>query len=116
MNDRRPKRLRGILPLLFGLAVLNACDTPSSPFDASEWRKGQRSTRGAMVQDLIEHERLIGKSAAQVEALLGQPDLRDRRWFGYRVVTIARCHFWECFMSVVFDETSGRVASVAVSD
>jgi hypothetical protein len=69
-----------------------------------------------MTQDLIENERLIGKSAAEVEALLGQPDLRGQEWFAYRVITIARCHFWECRMDVVFDGTSGRVRSVAVSD
>jgi len=111
-----PKRLGGILAVLLGLVVLNSCDTPVRTFDSIEWKKGSPSSRGAMAQDLIENERLVGKSPADVEALLGQPDRRDRRWFGYTVITIARCRIWECRMDVVFDDASGRVTSVAVSD
>jgi hypothetical protein len=110
------KGLRLIVPVLLGLVVLNSCDTGVRAFDSSEWKTGSRSSRGAMARDLVKSERLIGKTAADVEALLGQPDRRDRGWFGYGVVTIARCHVWECRIDVVFDVASGRVKSVAVSD
>ena len=69
-----------------------------------------------MAQDLMDRKLLTGGSRADIEALLGKPDYQDADWYGYKVVTIARCGFWECRMDVVFDRTSNQVKSVAVSD
>jgi hypothetical protein len=105
------------LPLgLIGLVLLAACDRSPVPFVSNDWKKGNAATRGAMADDLIRSGHLVGKPRNEVEALLGPPDYREARWFGYKVVTLARCYVWECSIGVVFDPTSGRVESVAVSD
>ena len=69
-----------------------------------------------MVDDIIDRKILLGKTAPEVEDLLGQPNYKETYAYGYKVVTIWRCHFWECSMDVVFDKTSNKVTSVAVSD
>ncbi len=70
-----------------------------------------------MVQDIIDRKILLGKTTPEVEDLLGQPDYKETYWYGYKVVTtVWRCHFWECRLDVVFDRTSNKVTSVAVSD
>lgn len=86
-----------------------------------------------MVQDLIDRDLLSGKSRSEVQELLGQPDYcgaynswatvaplkcTDPKvdWFGYKVVTISRCHFWECRMNVNFAEASYLVEELTVSD
>jgi hypothetical protein len=69
-----------------------------------------------MVQSLIDHKILVGKSPSEVHDVLGPPDNKDATSFGYKVVTIARCRFWECEMGVIFDKASGQATSVAVSD
>ncbi len=69
-----------------------------------------------MVADLIGRKILVGKTPPEIERLLGQPDYREKDWYGYKVVTIAKCYFWECRMDVVFDRASTQVTSVAVSD
>ena len=111
-----PLKCRRLALGLIGLVLLTACDRSPVPFVSNEWKKGNASTRGAMADDLIRSGRLVGKPRNEVEALLGPPDSREARWFGYEVVTIARCYVWKCSMTVVFDPTSGRVESVAVSD
>src|SRR5690242_10803268 len=67
--------------------LLSACDTPSKKFDSAEWKTGDATTRGSMAQALIDSKVLVGKSAVEVEALLGKPDLREADWYGYKVVT-----------------------------
>jgi len=69
-----------------------------------------------MVQDLIDRKILIGKAASDVQDLLGRPDYKDTGWYGYKVVTLARCRFWECHMDVEFNRYTDRVDFVAVSD
>jgi len=69
-----------------------------------------------MVQDLIGNGTLVGKSMPDVQQLLGPPDDHDADSYGYKVVTIARCRFWECRLDVVFDASTGRVQSAAAAD
>ncbi len=69
-----------------------------------------------MVQDLIDRKILLGKASSDVQALLGPPDHQEVDWFGYKVVTIPRCRFWECRMDIVFDKDTNLVKSVALSD
>jgi len=112
-----------------GIARLHS----GSTFDARKWKFGGPSSRGAMVQDLIGRAFLAGRSRSEILELLGQPDYcgassnslatapvncEDPKvdWFGYRVVTISRCYFWECSMNVNFSEDSYRVNEVNVSD
>jgi len=80
--------------------------------------------------DLMEHDLLRDKSPSEVRELLGKPDdcttgLEPARtgcddakvdWYGYRVVTISRCYFWECEMNVIFGADSHRVKDVSVDD
>ena len=96
--------------------ILIACSVSPKEFNSGEWKTGNASSRGSMVQSLIDHKTLIGKSPSEIQDLLGPPDNKDPVSFGYKVVTIARCRFWECEMGVVFDKTSGQATYVAVSD
>ena len=105
-----------LLGLLLVSIVLSSCDTPPRKFDSAEWKAGNATTRGSMAQDLIDSRLLPGKSRAAVEGLLGKPDFTDANINIYKVVTIARCHFWECQLGVVFDRDSGLATVVSVSD
>jgi len=98
------------------VAIISACTPAARGFDSTQWKAASASVRGAMAQDLMDRQVLIGKSRLEVEALLGSPDNREAAWLGYKVVTISRCYFWECRMAVVFEEASDRVKDVAVSD
>lgn len=44
------------------------------PFVAESWRAGDSKLRGTMVPDLLDKNILIGRSAAEVTALLGPSD------------------------------------------
>lgn len=111
------RKLCPVLTLLLVPLILNSCDTPARQFDSGGWKAGNPSVRGGMIQDLMDRKLLTGKSRVDTEALLGKPDYQDEDWYGYKVVTIARCRYvWECRMDVVFDRTSKQVKSVAVSD
>ena len=85
------------------------------------------------MQDLMDRNLLAGKSRSEVQGLLGPPDYcgvsnesdtvavkpcgdLKEDWYGYKVITIARCHFWRCYMNVNFIRDSYRADSVAVSD
>lgn len=112
----RAKRRGALLGFLFVTVVLGSCNTPSRKFDSAEWKAGDATTRGSMAQNLIDSKLLVGKPRAEVEGLLGKPDLPDADTHLYKVVTIARCRFWECQLGVVFDHGSGLATFVSVSD
>ena len=96
------KTSRLVLAVIIPAILLCGCGRSDSKFNSKEWKKGGSSSRGAMVQDLIEHDLLRDKSASEVRELLGKPDdcttgLEPARtecddakvyWYGYRVVTI----------------------------
>lgn len=106
-----------ILVLILAMVTFGACSRHvQKSFDSREWRMGTPSSRGEMAQDVIDRGILLGKTSSEVEELLGSPDIRGANWFGYRVVTIPRCRWWECHMDVVFDAQLKTVKSVAVSD
>jgi hypothetical protein len=103
--------------VLLVVALVSSCTTPPRPFDSSEWKRGDATTRGGMFEDLINRKLLIGKSRVDVEALLGKPDYQDADGYDYKVITVARCRYvWECRLGVVVDRKSGLVAFVAVND
>ena len=124
-----------VLPLILVVALLWPHLSPSQ-FDSKRWKSGNRWSRGAMVQDIIGRNLLIGKSRSEVQDLLGQPDYcgvsypsSDYKilnakcseprvdWFGYKVVTNPRCnYFWECRMNVNLNKTTYRVEELNVSD
>lgn len=112
----RAKRRGALLGLLLVTVVSGSCDTPSRQFDSAEWKAGDASTRGSMAQNLIDSKLLVGKPRAEVEDLLGKPDFSDADAHLYKVVTIARCRFWECQLGVVFDHGSGLATFAAVND
>ena len=107
---------RLLIAISLATCILSSCTAPPRQFDSREWRSGNPSSRGAQVQDLIDRKILLGKAPSDVQALLGEPDYHENDWYGYKVVTIARCRFWECRMDVVFDRDTNSVKSVAVSD
>jgi hypothetical protein len=110
-------RILAVILTTMAMNTLGACSHyVQKSFDSKEWKMGTPSSRGAMVQDLIDRKILLGKTSSEVEELLGGPDFRETNWFGYKVVTIPRCRLWECRMDVVFDAQLGTVKSVAVSD
>jgi hypothetical protein len=125
------------LMIVVAVATLGICSVlwPLPKFEPGRWRSGTKSSRGAMVEDLIAKGLLVGMTRSEVLQILGQPDYcgipvasspdiaapaesSDPRvdWFGYKVVTISRCYFWECRMNVNFDHTTYRVESLTVSD
>jgi|SRR5690348_1402736 len=105
-----------IVSLLVAIGMLGSCAPSPKPFNSGDWKRGSQSLRGAMVHDIIEHSYLIGKSRLEVENLLGRPDYQQDDWFGYGVITIARCHLWECRMDISFNPESSLATSVSVSD
>ena len=59
---------------VFAVGILKSCSAPSpKQFDSREWKSGNASSRGAMVQDLMDRN-LLGKSRSEVHGLLGLPD------------------------------------------
>lgn len=126
----RTKTSRLVLAAIIPAILLCGCGHSDSKFNSKEWKAGGSSSRGAMVQDLIEHDLLRDKSPSEVRELLGKADdctagIEPARtecddakvdWFGYRVVTISRCYFWKCEMNVIFGADSHRVKRVTVSD
>jgi len=109
------KRLAKISLIMLALSILGACSF-SKPFNSEEWLAGSVSSRGTMTQDLIDRRILIGKSKIEIEKLLGKPDSQGTDWYGYKVVTISRCYFWECSMGLRFDENTKEVSGVSISD
>jgi len=86
------------------------------------WLNGGYAARGPMAQDITDTRLLIGKTKADVEKLLGQPNYRgsyrhtDAYAYNARTSNL-RCYFvWECRLSVAFDKTSVQVTSVSLSD
>jgi len=69
-----------------------------------------------MTEDLIGRKILVGKEASDIQELLGRPDDEGQNAYSYKVVTSTICHFWDCYLDVVFDKVSGKVTHVAVSD
>lgn len=69
-----------------------------------------------MTEDLIRRKILIGEQASDIRELLGRPDDNGQNAHSYKVVTSAGCHFWDCFLDVVFDKASGKVTHASVSD
>jgi len=52
---------------------LSACSSPPAKhFDSQQWKSGNPSSRGAMVQDLIDRKILLEKAPSDVRALLGR--------------------------------------------
>jgi len=61
------------VPLIL-LAALLFPPLPPASFNANQWKSGNRWSRGAMVQDIIDRHLLLGKSRSDVLDLLGEPD------------------------------------------
>ena len=110
------KKHRTCFLILLVACFLTSCSVRSRRFDSAGWRMGDPSTRGAMVQDLIESSQLLGKSPSEVEGFLGKPDYQSADWYGYKVITIGRCRFWQCRMDVTFDPSIKGVKGVSVVD
>jgi hypothetical protein len=96
--------------------MLVGCAPSSKRFDSADWKRGDQSTRGAMVQDILDHKYFLGKSRSQINELLGRPDYQDDDWYGYKVVTAIRCHMWVCRMDITFDPKASLVTDVTLSD
>lgn len=56
-----------------------------APFDSATWKSGNDSARGQMADDLIDRRLLIGKTRAEVIAMLGEPDQDGGGSLGYFV-------------------------------
>jgi hypothetical protein len=97
-------------------SICTSCTPSPKPFESNAWKQGDKSARGAMVEDLIEYHHLIGKSSTEIRDELGKPDHEQDDYYGYDVVTIGRCRFWKCSLDISFDSKSSRVISAAVSD
>lgn len=93
-------------------------------FDPEEWKRGDRRTRGAMVDDLETRNLLIGKDKTAVIALLGMPDASDTtgRSMDYAVDVGLRTGPWGLggtwlfYTSVLFDTLSATAVEVYTRD
>jgi hypothetical protein len=115
----KPGRSLMLILILTAASLCFACSGPSpQPFDSQKWKSGGKDVRGGMVPDMRDRHLLKDKSKAEVEQLLGKPDVVYGEWgWGYEVVTIARCYFWVCRMAVSFDTRTGKATGeVVVSD
>lgn len=115
----RRKAIIAIITICVIVLVMIVVSPDSQPqsFDSQKWLSGSKSVRGSMVKDMDARRLLDGKTKAEIEQLLGKPDLRHEDWWGYNVVTISRCYFWNCRMQVSFDPKTGKaIGGVGVSD
>lgn len=55
------------------------------PFDSGAWKADAPGVRAKMAQDLLDRRLLVGKSPAEVKALLGEPDQDGTGFLGYFV-------------------------------
>ena len=93
-------------------------------FDPVEWKRGDRRTRGAMVDDLENRSLLIGKDKPAVIALLGMPDASDTAGFsldyavdvGLRTGPWGLGGTWLFYTSVRFDTLSATAVEVYTRD
>lgn len=59
--------------------------TVQTAFESSAWKADAAGTRHNMAQDLIDRGLLLGKSRAEVKALLGEPDQEGKEFLAYTV-------------------------------
>lgn len=93
-------------------------------FDPVEWKRGDRRTRGAMVDDLETRSLLVGKDKPAVIALLGMPDASDTTGrsldyavdIGLRTGPWGMGGTWLFYTSVRFDTLSATVVEVYTRD
>lgn len=94
---------------IFPIFAFSACISAPRPFDSEQWKAGNASIRGSMVDDTLSKKLLIGKTKAEISELLGKAEHSSKDWVGYDVVTNSRCYFWNCRLEINFDPESGRV-------
>jgi hypothetical protein len=101
--------------------VLNfdAPTQPRQPFDASQWRaqgeqlgSAKACLRGGMSMDLVDGERLVGLSQAQVEDLLGPPTHRDAGTWRYALGRCVGFGWRDSDLQVVFDAKAVAASAV----
>ena len=88
-------------------------------FSPEAWAAADPDTRGHMLNDFLAKHRLEGKTADEVEALLGPPDAGSKNGLAYRV----GYRGFNPRVPIVFSYTlhirlndEGRVASFSVDD
>ncbi len=102
------KNYKYIYFLFFVLILANGCGRIQQKFDSEKWKLSDKSVRGAMTEDLAEGLILAGKSGAEIEEILGKPDIIFDGGWGYEVRTVNRCYIWKCTMEVEFDKKSNK--------
>ena len=90
----------------------------SRAFSSEQWVKGDSHIRGEMAYDLRASKLLDGKTHAQVEALLGPPDVAGTNELSYRVDVGYRWMGspWLYDLRVRFDPASNIVHYVDLRD
>ena len=84
------------LPVLLSCLALPLAAGESAAFDGAAWRaaKGQvgaGNPRGSMLDALEQSHSIAGKTRGEVHALLGLPDLRERRAEHYALGDAGDC-------------------------
>jgi len=93
-------------------------------FDREAWKQASGAvfadtTRLRMIDDLLEHQRLIGSDVASIEALLGPPDrnsqlVREQPQHGEAHVYRLGPDFLDSMWLIIEWDSGGRVASTRV--
>lgn len=111
-------------PRTFGLLMLLICacgnagpsDWPVETFSASQWAATSEGQRYVFARDIVSKQRLQGKTAAEVKALIGTPSHESARdhYITY-VVKKGGADFNQVYvLEVRFDPTSGRVEKTLI--
>lgn len=59
------------------LSILIGCQPDHKPFDSNAWINGDYRERGRMSDDLLNNHPLEGRTVAELEKLLGEPNYTD---------------------------------------
>ena len=89
--------------------------TVQSAFESSAWKADAPGARHNMAQDLIDRGLLLGKSRAEVKALLGEPDQEGKEFLAYTVYSAANSRRGPSYaIRVEFDANGQRVRDAHV--
>jgi hypothetical protein len=79
------RKSTGALILAIGLLLWVVACGNSKPFNSSAWLKSDLRERGRMTESLVKSKALIGKSADEVQQMLGKADTNYGQALSYNI-------------------------------
>jgi hypothetical protein len=104
--------------LIVCLLLACACTHSRKSFDSKAWLTGDLRLRGQMALDLEKSKLLIGKTRAEVEALLGKSACEGAGYWCCKVDIGHRfgSSVWPYNFNVIFDEATRAVIRTSLTD